>query len=97
MADRSSPDQSSPSQSGPSRSGPSDDDVPPEAVADSQGGAYWFVDDCRWPDLDEDLAALLAPPIVVGTSPVNGTDRPPGGPAVGRAQPAERTPVASPA
>ena len=80
------------------QSSPSDDDVSPEAVADSLGGAYWFVDDCRWPDLDDDLAALLAPPIVVGTSPVDGTaPRPPGGPVVGRAHPAERTPVASPA
>lgn len=46
------------------------DTVLPEAVADSMGGAYWFVDGCRWPDLDEDLARLLAPPIVVCTSPV---------------------------
>jgi hypothetical protein len=42
----------------------------PEAVEDSMGGAYWFVDDCRWPDLDEALADLLAPPIVVCTAPL---------------------------
>ena len=52
------------------QSSTTDDAVFPEAVEDSMGGAYWFVDDCRWPDLDEALADLLAPPIVVCTAPV---------------------------
>jgi hypothetical protein len=58
-----------------------DDAVSPEAVADSMGGAYWSVDDCVWPDLDEDLVDLLAPPIVVCTSPVSSRTGPPAAPA----------------
>jgi hypothetical protein len=46
--------------------------VPREAVAESLGGAYWSVDECRWetvaPALPDDLVDLLAPPIVVGCS-----------------------------
>lgn len=47
---------------------------PSEAVARNLGGAYWSVDDCRWPalhpGLPEHLADLVAPPIVVGVAPV---------------------------
>ncbi|WP_329103525.1 hypothetical protein OG792_27030 [Micromonospora sp. NBC_01699] len=43
-------------------------------VARNLGGAYWSVDDCRWPalhpGLPEHLADLVAPPIVVGAAPV---------------------------
>jgi hypothetical protein len=79
------------------QSSPTDDSVPAEAVADSLGGEYWFIGDRRWPGLSHDFAELLAPPIVVCTSPVNKVARrPPGGPAVGRVHPAERAPVASP-
>jgi hypothetical protein len=46
----------------------------PEAVSRNLGGAYWSVDDCRWPalhpGLPEHLADLVAPPIVVGAAPV---------------------------
>jgi len=48
--------------------------VPREAVADSAGASYWSVYDCRWvgvgPAIPEELAELLAPPIVVGAAPV---------------------------
>ena len=40
--------------------------VPPDAVADTTGGAYWSVDECRWETvaatLPYDLADPLAPP-----------------------------------
>jgi hypothetical protein len=46
----------------------------PEVVARNLGGAYWSVDDCRWPalhpGLPEHLAELVAPPVVVGAVPV---------------------------
>lgn len=52
----------------------SDVPPPPEGVAESLGKTYWSVDDCRWPTfqptLPEHLAALVAPPIVVGAVPV---------------------------
>jgi hypothetical protein len=44
-----------------------------DPVADSLGAAYWSVDDCHWParsELSEELADLVAPPIIVGTAPV---------------------------
>jgi hypothetical protein len=46
--------------------------VPREAVADSEGASYWSVYEARWvpAELPDDLAALLAPPIAVGTFPV---------------------------
>jgi hypothetical protein len=49
-------------------------DLTPEAVADSTGGRYWSVDDCAWssvcPSLPDELVALLAPPVLVGATPV---------------------------
>jgi hypothetical protein len=51
-----------------------DQQVPPDAVADSLGGAYWSVRECRWENvgaaLPDDLADLVAPPIEVGAAPV---------------------------
>ncbi|HEU4423691.1 MAG TPA: hypothetical protein VFR67_14265 [Pilimelia sp.] len=48
--------------------------VPREAVADSAGASYWSVYDCRWvgvgPAVPDELADLLAPPIIVGAAPV---------------------------
>jgi hypothetical protein len=42
-------------------------------VAESLGGAYWSVNECRWetvaPALPDDLVDLLAPPIEVGAAP----------------------------
>jgi hypothetical protein len=55
--------------------GPSHE-VSPEAVAVAAGRVYWRVEDCRWPSvhptLPDDMAALLAPPIVVSAVPVTG-------------------------
>ncbi|MFD1325261.1 hypothetical protein [Micromonospora sonneratiae] len=46
---------------------------PRDAVAESLGGGYWSVDATRWatvaPQLPEELADLLAPPIVVRVAP----------------------------
>lgn len=45
-----------------------------EAVADSTGRRYWTVDDCPWssvcPSLPDELGDLLAPPVLVGATPV---------------------------
>jgi hypothetical protein len=42
-----------------------DPPVPADAVADTIGGAYWSVDECRWetvaPTVPDDLADRLAP------------------------------------
>jgi len=54
--------------------GSGDAEMSPDVVAESLGGAYWWVDDCGWasvqPSLPDDLIALLAPPILVGAAPV---------------------------
>jgi hypothetical protein len=45
--------------------------VPPDAVAECAGGSYWTVSGGAWADgdgLPEELAELLAPPIVVGAA-----------------------------
>jgi hypothetical protein len=46
--------------------------VPREVIAESAGDSYWSVAGCGWDGvgapLAEELAALLAPPIVVGTA-----------------------------
>jgi hypothetical protein len=47
-----------------------DIEVPTEAVECNLSQAYWWVDDCGWVNLPDDLVALLAPPIVVGVTPV---------------------------
>jgi hypothetical protein len=52
--------------------------VPREAVADCAGKSYWSVYDCRWVGLgstvSDELADLLAPPIVVGAAPRSPAD-----------------------
>ncbi|GAB2960059.1 hypothetical protein GCM10027280_56070 [Micromonospora polyrhachis] len=52
-------------------SGPQARDTVPE---ENLGGGYWSVDPARWatfrPGFPEELADLLAPPIVVGVVPV---------------------------
>jgi hypothetical protein len=57
-------------------------DLTAEAVADSTGGRYWSVDDCPWssvcPSLPDELVELLAPPVLVGATPVGGHRRDPG-------------------
>jgi hypothetical protein len=51
-----------------------DAELTPEAVADSTGDRYWSVDECPWtavcPNLSDDLADLLAPPVLVGATPL---------------------------
>lgn len=46
----------------------------PQAVAASASGACWSVEECHWralrPGLPAEMAALLAPPIVVSAVPV---------------------------
>jgi hypothetical protein len=48
-------------------------ELAPEAVADSTGDRYWSVDECPWPavcpNLPDDVADLLAPPVLVGATP----------------------------
>ena len=60
-----------------------DKPVPPDAVAESRGGEYWSVSECRWetvaPALPHEVIDLLAPPIEVGAAPWD-TDRPAGDP-----------------
>ena len=51
-----------------------------EAVTASLGGAYWSVQRHSWsglrPDLPAELAALVAPPVVVGAAPTRPDPRP---------------------
>jgi hypothetical protein len=43
--------------------------VPREAVLSSMSDRYWTVSGCAWAGaLPDDVAALLAPPIVVGAA-----------------------------
>jgi hypothetical protein len=50
----------------------------PEAIADSAGDRYWSVDECPWSavcptlpdDVVDDLVDLLAPPVLVGATPL---------------------------
>jgi hypothetical protein len=52
-----------------------EEEITPEAVADSTGGRYWSVDDCPWssvcPSLPDELVDLLAPPVLVGATPIH--------------------------
>jgi hypothetical protein len=47
--------------------------IPPDAPADSVGGAYWSVEECRWetvgPTRPHDPTDPLAPPVEVGAAP----------------------------
>jgi hypothetical protein len=49
-------------------------ELTPEEIADSTGNRYWSVDDCPWsavcPNLPDDLIELLAPPVLVGATPL---------------------------
>lgn len=51
-----------------------EEELTPEAVADSTGERYWSVDDCPWssvcPSLPDEVVDLLAPPVLVGATPV---------------------------
>jgi hypothetical protein len=49
---------------------PVDVPVPPDAVETGVGDRYWTVSGCHWAGagLPDDVAALLAPPIVVGAA-----------------------------
>jgi hypothetical protein len=74
--------------------------VPRESVAENLGGAYWSVDDSRWttvqPELPDDLADLLAPPIIVGAARVPAAPALPAGPPAPPAVTPPRSPVAVP-